>query len=130
MLRILIISNPNTGLAEIMSGYLRFYGGKKLHVLISGKNLIIHPLAEQVLNEDGIDFEPSKKTSDQINPDITIYINKEPTDELVRSLQTKFYTFPNPLQSSDYDEILSAYRSVREEIKKECIEIVGELQDA
>ena len=61
-LHILIKSDSTSGLAEIMSGYLRFYSENRFNVSISGKTKVIHPLAEQVLSEDGIEYETDKKT--------------------------------------------------------------------
>ena len=125
---ILIKSDSTMGLAEVMSGYLRFYSDKRINVSISVRNKVIHPLAEQVLSEDGIEFEQVKKSKSAFVPDLTIYINSVSNSEIENSRIVKNFKFRDPLQSSDYDVILSDFRIVREEIKKECIQVVGELQ--
>jgi len=127
-IHILIISESTYGLAEIMSGYLRFYSENKIKVTISGKNKVIHPLAEQVLSEDGIEFEPNNLAKIATNPDVTIFINMNTTAGKEAPTAFKNFNFRNPLQPSDYDEILTDFRTVREEIKKACIQLVGELQ--
>ena len=127
-LHILIKSDSTSGLAEIMSGYLRFYSENRFNVSISGKTRVIHPLAEQVLSEDGIEYETDKKTKSVFIPDLVIFINSTPNESIEGSPIIKEFRFPDPLQSNDYDKILSDFRIVREEIKKECIQMVGELQ--
>ena len=127
-LHILIKSDSTSGLAEIMSGYLRFYSENRFNVSISGKTRVIHPLAEQVLSEDGIEYETDKKTKSVFIPDLVIFINSTPNESIECSPIIKEFRFPDPLQSNDYDKILSDFRIVREEIKKECIQMVGELQ--
>jgi len=111
-----------------MSGYLRFYSENKIKVTIYGKNRVIHPLAEQVLSEDGIEFESTNLSKIAINADVTIFINRNTNAGKEASSSVKHFNFRNPLQSSDYDEILTDFRTVREEIKKACIQLVGELQ--
>lgn len=127
-LHILIKSDSTSGLAEIMSGYLRFYSENRFNVSISGKTKVIHPLAEQVLSEDGIEYETDKKTKSVFIPDLVIFINSTPNESIEGSPIIKEFRFRDPLQSNDYDKILSDFRIVREEIKKECIQMVGELQ--
>lgn len=127
-LHILIKSDSTSGLAEIMSGYLRFYSENRFNVSISGKTKVIHPLAEQVLSEDGIEYETDKKTKSVFIPDLVIFINSTPNESIEGSPIIKEFRFLDPLHSNDYDKILSDFRIVREEIKKECIQMVGELQ--
>lgn len=128
LFHILIKSDSTIGLAEIMSGYLRFYSDNRINVTISGKNRVIHPLAEQVLSEDGIEFEPFIISKSVIHPDLTIIINNNTLSGNTEDPSVKHYNYRNPLLSSDYDQILSDFRAVREEIKKDCIQLVGELQ--
>ena len=126
-LNILIMSDQNAGLAEIMSGYLAFYTEGMANITLSGKYKVIHPLAEQVLIEDGIEYlEPPKSTKTAM-PDLTIFINKKTKNETHNDERNRYVNFRNPLELSDYDEVLTAYRILREEIKKECIFLVGEL---
>ncbi len=124
---ILINSESANGLAEIMSGYLRFYSENRINVSLSGKKRVIHPLADQVLSEDGIEYEHVTLSKSVFNADLTIFINSLKNTGNSELSGIKHYNFRNPLQSSDYDDILIDFRAVREEIKKECIQLVGEL---
>lgn len=128
LFHILIKTDSTSGLAEIMCGYLRFYSDNRINVTLSGNNRVIHPLAEQVLSEDGIEFEPFIISKTFVHPDLTIIINNNTNSGNIDDPSVKQYNFRNPLLSSDYDQILSDFRTVREEIKKDCIQLVGELQ--
>ena len=43
--------DDKSGLAEIMSGYLRFYGNHNISISLKTGAAVIHPLAEQVLTK-------------------------------------------------------------------------------
>ena len=127
LLNISIITDDKSGLAQIMSGYLNYYSNKKINVSVKGKTKIIHPLAEQVLREDGIDVIENSPTAQKDDPDLFIFINIEPLEGESKHINHRNYNFNNPLQHVSYDIILDAYRLIREEIKKECILLIGEL---
>ncbi|MBK9457148.1 MAG: hypothetical protein IPO24_16980 [Bacteroidetes bacterium] len=59
-IHIIIHSDTKSSLAEIMSGYLQFYSNNTIDITLKTEAPVIHPLAEQVLKEDGIEYKTDK----------------------------------------------------------------------
>lgn len=127
LVNISIITDDKSGLAQIMTGYLSFYSNKKINISIKGKTRVMHPLAEQVLREDGIDLFEAFPTIQKGIPNFLIYINKEPLEDATRITKQRKYYFNEPVKKAGSEDIIDAYRAIREEIKKECIHLIGEL---
>lgn len=125
-LHITIISDDKSGLAEIMCGYLRFYGNHDLSISLKTATPVIHPLAEQVLKEDGIDTWGAHAVIPKAKNKLAIYVNIKQTAQNTAT-NHRFYYFDDPLLLDAYDKILSRFRKTREEIKKVSIALVGEI---
>ncbi len=125
-LHIVLISDAKSGLAEIMSGYLNFYGTPLMVISLRVASPTIHPLAEQVLKEDGIDIWKTEKVIPKNTKKLTIYINQA-QQQHQKTAASKYYNFEDPLSFDSYDKIVAAFRKTRESIKKASIELVGEI---
>ncbi|MGB4929554.1 MAG: hypothetical protein WBP43_06270 [Chitinophagales bacterium] len=125
-LHITIISDDKSGLAEIMSGYLRFYGNHNISISLKTETTVIHPLAEQVLKEDGIDAWGAHAVIPKSHQQLKVYLNTKHSDNNSVSSH-RHYHFEDPLQFDAYDKILATFRKTREAIKKATIELVGEI---
>lgn len=121
-----IVCEHRSGLAEILCGYLHYYTNGKVIVAIPGADEVIHPLAEQVLLEDGIHHWEHTGTFSAATADLVIHIN--PDNNYDPKPGHLYFTFQDPLSFTAYNEVLSAFRQTREAIKKECIHLVGSLQ--
>ncbi len=125
-MNIRIITNDRSGLAEIMCGYLQFYSGGRIKIYIPGYTRVIHPLAEQVLTEDGISEWNYISADSAVRPDLDIYLNTHDGNSLQEAVRSCRFTYASPETQTTYDTILSDYRNLREQIKRVCIQLVGE----
>ncbi|MFI5171774.1 MAG: hypothetical protein ACHQFW_05250 [Chitinophagales bacterium] len=123
-----IITDDRSGLAEIIAGYLNFYSNKKTDVSIHGIRKVIHPLAQQVLREDRIEIYSPAALKQNDSADLFIIVNNAVSGNLPKISEILNFQFNDPLLETSYNETLNAYRAVRDEIKKKCIELIGELQ--
>lgn len=125
-LHIVLVSDAKSGLAEIMSGYLNFYGTPSMVISLRVTTTSIHPLAEQVLKEDGIDLWKGDNTIPKNIKKLTVFINQTQPHQQ-KTAATRYYNFEDPLAHDAYDTIVAAFRKTREAIKKASIELVGEI---
>ena len=125
--KLLIVSSTNSGLASILCGYLDFYCGMSVSIAFKGEKEVIHPLAQQVMVEDGIHYWTMADFEPEILYDYILFINSESSDPVQAIATTRNLLFQDPLIHSGYDEILNSFRSVREDIKRKSIEFAGEL---
>lgn len=125
-IHIIIHSDTKSSLAEIMSGYLQFYSNNTIDITLKSEAPVIHPLAEQVLKEDGIEYKKPTKSTGKSNSTHNIYINF-PDTKANAGKNAKQFNFEDPLVLNDYEKVLTAFRATREAIKKVSIELVGEI---
>lgn len=125
-IHIIIHSDTKSSLAEIMSGYLQFYSNNTIDITLKTEAPVIHPLAEQVLKEDGIEYKKPAKPAGKSNSTHNIYINFSDA-KANTGKYTKQFNFEDPLALNDYEKVLMAFRATREAIKKVSIELVGEI---
>ncbi|MFN0274890.1 MAG: hypothetical protein ACKVPJ_04030 [Chitinophagales bacterium] len=120
-LQISITGNSDASLAEMMQAYLMFYLKGKYSIQVTPIiNRIPHPLAIQVMLEDGVDISiPSIFKSSQLST-IEITYNNTPLNPIT-------FIFSDPFTSSSYNTILENFRIAREEVKKASIEIAGKI---
>jgi arsenate reductase len=108
-------------------GYLRHFGGPRLEVFSAGLEAHgLHPLAVQVMREDGVDI--SNHTSDTIEKYldmefdyvITVCDNARERCPLFPARVCRLHQgFSDPAQVSGSDkEVLAAFRQVRDDIKE------------
>jgi hypothetical protein len=123
-LQISIHGNPDASIAEMMQAYLWFYLQGNCVIHLQEKRIqIAHPLALQVMQEDGIEirefYVPQQQTTQP--PEIKIFY----TQQNVRD--SAALTISDPLEALSYDTILQNFRMAREEVKKASIEIAGKI---
>ena len=134
--QILIHCTSEFSNGQMMAGYIRFYAEEQLRVqLVNGQVHHTHPLAIQVMKEDGIDISADEFLSadeartiaaDLVLEVMTMGQHSYRALEQVHATETKTLSFPSPMNSTAYDQVLEDFRSLREDIKKAAIGLVGE----
>lgn len=129
--KLLILCSGEYSFGPMIAAYIQFYSENRIQpCIVAVDTQHMHPLAIQVMKEDGIDI--TKLTYDdasslQNNFKFIITTLNNPENYLQPAPDTKLLSFPFsvPVQSTAYEQVLMAYRSVREDIKTACIEFVG-----
>lgn len=125
-LHILIADNLKASAGSMMRGYLNYYGCGKIIADMARNGYVVHPLAAQVMHEDGIELPGYEVEAPRgLVYSLGIRINASPIPEDIRCNDVRQFRLKDPLSLSRYDDILTAYRELREVIKTNCIEIVG-----
>ena len=133
MKRILVLCTGNSCRSQIADGYLRHFAGSNAEVYSAGVETHgVNPRAIAIMKEDGIDI--SHHTSNNVNEYtqipfdyvITVCDNaKERCPYFPTKAQLFHHNFPDPAKATGTEEeIMQAFRSVREEIKAYCKEFV------
>ncbi len=133
MKRILVLCTGNSCRSQIADGYLRHFAGSNAEVYSAGVETHgVNPRAIAIMKEDGIDI--SNHTSNNVNEYtqipfdyvITVCDNaKERCPYFPTKAQLFHHNFPDPAKATGTEEeIMQAFRSVREEIKAYCKEFV------
>ena len=133
MKNILVLCTGNSCRSQLAEGYLRHFAGDKANVYSAGVETHgVNPKAIKTMKEDGIDI--SGHTSNNIleytdvefDYVITVCDNAKERCPYFPSKAQKFhYNFPDPAKSTGTDEeILKAFREVREMIKVYCTNFV------
>jgi arsenate reductase (thioredoxin) len=134
MKKILVLCTGNSCRSQIAEGYLKHFAGNKAAIYSAGVETHgVNPLAIAIMNEDGIDV--SKHTSNNIEEYrnihfdfvITVCDNAKERCPFFPSNAKKFhYNFPDPAKAiGTEEEILEAFRVVRQMIKDYCEEFVN-----
>lgn len=129
MKKILVLCTGNSCRSQIAEGYLRFFSGDKACVWSAGVETHgVNPRAVIIMQEDEIDI--SAQTSNNIaeysdidfDYVITVCDNAKERCPVFPSNAQKFHhNFPDPAKATgDEEEVLDAFRSVREEIREYC----------
>jgi arsenate reductase (thioredoxin) len=133
MKRILVLCTGNSCRSQIADGYLKHFAGSKADVYSAGVETHgVNPRAIAIMKEDGIDI--SQHTSNNVNEythipfDLVITVcdnAKERCPYFPTSAEKFHHNFPDPAKATGTEEeIMQAFRSVREEIKAYCKEFV------
>jgi len=133
MKQILVLCTGNSCRSQIADGYLKHFAGGKAEVYSAGVETHgVNPRAIAIMKEDGIDI--SQHTSNNVNEytqipfDLVITVcdnAKERCPYFPTSAQQFHHNFPDPAKATGTEEeIMQAFRSVREEIKAYCKEFV------
>lgn len=133
MKRILVLCTGNSCRSQIADGYLHHFAGDKAEVYSAGVETHgVNPRAIAIMKEDGIDI--SHHTSNNVNEYtqipfdyvITVCDNAKERCPVFPTTAQKFHhNFPDPAKATGTEEeIMQAFRSVREEIKAYCKEFV------
>ncbi|MBG9374640.1 arsenate reductase ArsC [Panacibacter sp. DH6] len=134
MKKILVLCTGNSCRSQIAEGYLKHFAGDKAAVYSAGVETHgVNPRAIQTMQEDGIDI--SMHTSNHIdeyrNIDfdfvITVCDNAKERCPYFPSGAKKFHhNFPDPAKKTGTaEEILQAFRDVRQMIKEYCRQFVA-----
>jgi arsenate reductase len=119
-------------------GFMRRYGGGKVECFSAGiSSTFVHPMAQRVMKEKGVDIShQTSKSLDEIDPRVLRKITHVATlcgeaDELCPRIpkQTPIYkwAFPDPLRS-DPREKERVFREVCDGIEKKVKELLKELK--
>lgn len=133
MKKVLVLCTGNSCRSQIAHGYLQHFAGEKAVVYSAGVETHgVNPKAIAIMKEDGIDI--SAHTSNNVleykgiefDYVITVCDNaKERCPFFPGSAQKFHYNFPDPAKATGTDvEIQGEFESVREMIKKYCIDFV------
>lgn len=133
-MNILILCTGNSCRSQIAHGYLQFYAGEKATVYSAGVETHgVNPRAIATMKEDGIDI--SHHTSNNVleytgvdfDYIITVCDNAKERCPVFPSKAQKFhYNFPDPAKATGTEEeITTAFRAVREQIKDYCKNFVA-----
>ena len=129
---ILVISRGKASLGRMFQGYMQYFKKDNLQIAVASTDIrTIHPLALDVMNEDGIELNQNLTVNFNMNNLNTfdhIYILGYVAPEVIESLNGipfDQYEITDPLKSDSYLDTLKRYHTAREEIKKICIDLVG-----
>ncbi|MES2747646.1 MAG: arsenate reductase ArsC [Bacteroidota bacterium] len=137
MINILVLCTGNSCRSQIAHGYLEhFTDAKKVKIYSAGVETHgVNLRAIAIMKEDGIDI--SQHTSNNIDEYfdipfdyvITVCDNaKENCPFFPTKAVRLHYNFPDPAKATGTeDEILNAFRNVRQMIKKYCSDFVSEM---
>lgn len=123
MKRVLFLCSHNAARSQMAEGFLRAYAGDRFVVESAGtKATKIHPLAIRAMQEVGIDVSRQRsKSVDDVGEgwDVVVTVCDANCPIPPRSGLKLRWSFPDPaLAGGDDDERLSAFRTVRDGIRK------------
>lgn len=135
MKNILVLCTGNSCRSQIAHGYLAEFTKGKANVYSAGVETHgVNPRAIAIMKEDGIDI--SNHTSNNITEYfgvdfdfvITVCDNaKERCPYFPTKAQKFHYNFPDPAKSTGTEEeIMNEFRTVREMVKKYCMNFIKE----
>ncbi len=134
--QILIVCSGEHSKSQMLAGYLAFYSGSRLkfEVATTFKH-VLHPLAIQVMKEDGIDISAAKtnKLSDITKRfDIVVNMLQEETElpDSVQADEVVAYIEPNTETVSAFEDVVQQFRDAREHIRLFAIELAGKYSPA
>ncbi len=126
---ILVLSSKNNSKSQIAEAYLRHFARHRATVYSAGNEIaLLHPLAIQVMKEDGIDISnhTSNLVDEYIDVDFDLILNVS-NDAVSNNLpfQTKAlifqYNFTDPdISKGTEEEMLKDFRQTRDMIKSYC----------
>lgn len=136
MKKILVLCTGNSCRSQIAEGYLRYFAGDTAEIYSAGVETHgVNPRAVAIMKEDGIDI--SGHTSNNVNEykeipfDYVITVcdhAKERCPFFPSNAKKLHHNFPDPAKATGTDnEIMTAFRSVRNMIREYCRQFVNDL---
>jgi arsenate reductase (thioredoxin) len=135
MKKILVLCTGNSCRSQIAEGYLRHYVANKAEVYSAGiETHGVNPKAIAIMKEDDIDisFHTSNNIEEyrQVDFDFVITVcdhAKERCPFFPSNAKKFHYNFPDPAKAiGSEEEIIAAFRAVRQMIKDYCKKFVEE----
>jgi len=135
MKKVLVLCTGNSCRSQIAEGYLKHFAKERAAIYSAGVETHgVNPRAIATMKEDGIDI--SSQTSNHVDEYrdidfdyiITVCDHAKERCPVFPSSATQFHhNFPDPAKAvGSEEEIRSAFREVREEIKRFCRDFVEE----
>ncbi len=122
ILQISISSDPENGLAEMMSGYLEHFGAGQVATSLLPSERKTPTVVLELLKEDGIHaYHGQAKPS--ATSDIAVELNDFKNSRSVKANVHRYYRVAIP-ETTDKEK----WRTTREALKVLAIELLGELQ--
>lgn len=128
-MKILFLCVENSARSQMAEGIARKIFGDTAHIQSAGSNPgRVHPLAIEVMKEQGIDISQQwSKSIDSVNTaDIDWVITlcaEEVCPYLAGKVQKQHWPFPNPTASdSSTEEQLSRFRAIRDQLTQKILE--------
>ena len=135
MKKVLVLCTGNSCRSQIAEGYLRHFAGERAEICSAGVETHgVNPKAIATMREDGIDIskQPSNNITEYTDIDFDYVITvcdhaKERCPWFPTNAQKFHYDFPDPAKATGTDEeIRRAFTTVREMIKKYCLQFAQE----
>lgn len=133
--KVLIVCTGNACRSQMAEGYIKHFANNFAEVTSAGIEAHgLHPLAVQVMEEDGLDISKQySKTLDEIPAEnydyaITVCLNamSDPSIKKIKARKRIHIEFKDPAQiEGDLETKLKGFREVREQIKKYVLRFIG-----
>ena len=125
-LTVVFLCRANSARSQMAEGWLRTLSGGRLTVRSAGTQpASLHPQAEQVMNEVGVDigFQQSKHVDAlaQLTPDVVVTvcdIAREACAVWLQAGTRLHWSIADPVALRNVDERLRAFRAVRDELRQ------------
>ncbi len=136
MTKILVLCTGNSCRSQMAEGYLRHFAGGQAEIYSAGVETHgVNPRAVAVMQEDGIDISQHTSThvdaynSIEFDRIITVCDHAQERCPVFPSSARMFHhNFPDPAKASGSDEeIMQAFRNVRNQIKNYAREFIAQL---
>ncbi len=134
MKKILVLCSANSARSQMAEAYLRYFASEWGSFYSAGLHAEpIHPLTFQVMEEDNIDLSShsskSVKEFETEQFDFLITVCSSAHNPLPKNLSYQHYLHYNIPDPREHEKnpvnLLKAFRSAREEIKKEMLRFIG-----
>lgn len=133
---ILVLCTGNSCRSQMAEGYLRNFLGDKATVYSAGVETHgLNPKAVEVMREDGVDI--SAHTSNHIDEYghvrfdllLTVCDHAQERCPFFPAAKIMHHSFPDPARATgDPDEVMEAFRKVRDQIKAYCRTLAAGLE--
>src|SRR5256884_7339562 len=132
MRRVLFLCSHNSARSQMAEGFLRALAPDRFVVESAGTRATrVHPLAVQVMEEDGIDISGQRsKSVDDVGEgwDVVVTVCDAHCPVPPRSGMKLRWSFPDPALAGGDDEArLAAFRTIRDRIQKRVRTLVTRL---
>ncbi len=132
-LTVVILCRANSARSQMAEGWLRARSGGRLSVRSAGTQPgRLHPLAEQVMAEVGIDIgHQQAKHVDalaHLRPDVVVTvcdIAREECPVWPQSTTRLHWSIPDPASLADPEERLAAFRAVHDELQQRVVGLIA-----